>query len=40
MSNRMSTEAHTVYVERRLADREHTTYIKQARAVKSFARGA
>ena len=39
MSNRMSSEAHTVYVEHRLQDRVLTTYRHQERAAKVFARG-
>ena len=39
MSTRMSNEAHTIYIERRTADRVHTTHMRQARQVKAFTRG-
>lgn len=39
MSHRMSEEARTVYVERRIIDRERTTQRKSARQVAAFTKG-
>jgi len=40
MSTRMSSEAHTIYIERRTVEKERTTNMRQARQVKAFTRGA